>query len=192
MTTASDGPVGAAHEPVMVGVDGGVAAPPADRSDAIVRAARSWIDTPFVHQGDVLGVGVDCVMLVVRVYSEAGVLPPDFPDPRPYPRGWYLERGDTRYRDALAAHFVQARGPLVNDCPVHGRRLEPQCSWCYERAPQPGDLVLFRVGKAAAHSGIVTAWPYVVHAYPERAVCEEPSDRNALAEHPIVSVWRPR
>jgi cell wall-associated NlpC family hydrolase len=31
--------------------------------------------------------------------------------------------------------------------------------------PEPGDIVLFRVGRLYSHSGIVIAWPLIVHAH---------------------------
>lgn len=43
-----------------------------------VEIARSYIDTPFHHQGRVPGVGLDCVGLVICVARELGKLPPDF------------------------------------------------------------------------------------------------------------------
>jgi cell wall-associated NlpC family hydrolase len=155
---------------VMVGLAGRVAPSCEGLSLRIVTEARSWVGTRFQHQGDVKGVGIDCVMLALRVYQAAGVLPADFPDPRPYPRGWFLRPGDSRYRDGLAAHFVDVLG----------------------QDPQPGDLCLFQIGRAAAHSAIVIEWPRVVHAAPGECVIEDRADRNELGGKPLLSLWRPR
>jgi cell wall-associated NlpC family hydrolase len=113
---------------------------------AYVAEARTWISTPFVHQGDVRGVGVDCLMLIVRGAQAAGCLG-DIPDPRPYPRMWAARDG--RYLDSLAPHVVPQPG-----------------------TPEPGDIALFRMGRAPCHAAIVIAWPLVIHAIPERGVCE--------------------
>lgn len=54
----------------------------------VADAARTWIGTPFVHQGRLKGVGVDCVGLVIGVARELGLTDYDFnaygmqPDPR--------------------------------------------------------------------------------------------------------------
>ena len=42
--------------------------------EAIVAAARSWLGTPWRHQGRLKGVAVDCAGLVVGVGRELGLL----------------------------------------------------------------------------------------------------------------------
>ena len=37
---------------------------------AVVAEARSWIGTPYHHAADVKGHGVDCAMLLIRVYCD--------------------------------------------------------------------------------------------------------------------------
>ena len=127
---------------------------------AVVAAARSWIGTPYHHAADVKGVGVDCGMILVRVFCDLGLVEPF--DPRPYTRDWMLHRDDERY---LA--FLLARAHEV------------------ER-PDAGDVILFRFGRCFAHGGIVaTSKPLtIVHAFaPARVVLEEEVHRNAeLAE----------
>ena len=100
---------------------------------AVVAEARRWIGTPYHHQADVLGAGVDCGMLLVRVYVDCGLVPAF--DPRPYPVQWHLHRSDERYLG-----FLIARGIEVE-------------------APEPGDIVVWRIGRAYAHGGVVTGWP---------------------------------
>lgn len=111
----------------------------------IVACALAWRGTRFVHQGAVKGVGVDCLQLVAAVGRESGALPADFALPTVYPRGWFLR--DSRYVDLLLPYLA----------PIEG-------------TPEPGDVALFRVGRAPAHAGIVVAWPRVVHADPEAGV----------------------
>lgn len=41
--------------------------------EAIITAARAWLGTPFHHQGRLLGVGCDCIGLVVGVATALGV-----------------------------------------------------------------------------------------------------------------------
>lgn len=128
----------------------------------VVAAARAWLGTPYHHAADLKGVGVDCAMILVRVFCDLGLVPPF--DPRPYVRDWMMHRDDERYLGFLGE-----------------RSREVQ-------APQPGDVVLFRVGRCFAHGGIVTgADPLtLVHAYaPARCVVEERLDRHPdLAARP--------
>lgn len=42
-------------------------------ADDIIAAARAWLKTPFHHQGRLVGVGCDCVGLVVGVAGALGV-----------------------------------------------------------------------------------------------------------------------
>ena len=97
---------------------------------AIVAAAREWIGTPYHNCADVKGVGVDCGMLLVRVYVDLGLVEPF--DPRPYSPDWHLHRGEERYLGHLLAR-------------AHG-----------VARPAPGDIVLFRYGRCYSHGGIVT------------------------------------
>jgi cell wall-associated NlpC family hydrolase len=124
--------------------------------NAIVAEARSWIGTPYHNCADIKRVGVDCGMLLVRVYVDLGIVAPF--DPRPYTHDWHLHRGEERYLDALLARAVRV-----------------------ER-PEPGDVMLFRVGRCYSHGGVVTrADPLtIVHAsFPAQIVLEETVMQNA-------------
>ncbi len=122
---------------------------------AIVADARTWIRTPYHNCADIKGVGVDCGMLLVRVFVDTGLVPPF--DPRPYPIDWHLHRDDERY---LSFIFDRAREVAE---------------------PQPGDVMVVRYGRCYSHGGIVTnAKPLkIVHAFhPARMVLEEEVERN--------------
>jgi hypothetical protein len=85
--------------------------------------------------------GVDCAMLLVRVYCDLGLVEPF--DPRPYTRDWFLHRNEERYLS-----FLLARSKEV-------------------RAPGLGDIVLFRMGRCFAHAGIVSREDplSIIHAF---------------------------
>ena len=137
---------------------------------AVVAEARSWIGTPYHHGADIRGVGVDCAMLLVRVFCDLGLV--ETFDPRPYPRDWMLHRDEERYLPFVAdrAHEVEA--------------------------PGAGDVVIWRVGRTFSHGGIVTAWPLVVHAFAKaRIVLESDASmpgRFADPRHPrrFFSCWK--
>jgi len=111
----------------------------ADIRDAIVEEARRWIGTPYHHMADVLGVGVDCAMLPLRVYQSVGLIPLDV-DPRPYPHDWMLHRSDERYLQNVERFASKVDEPL------------------------PGDIALFRIGRCLAHGAIVETPHMMIHA----------------------------
>jgi NlpC/P60 family putative phage cell wall peptidase len=144
----------------------------ADESRARVLAeARRWLGTPYHHMADLPGVGVDCAMILVRVFCDLALVRPF--DPRPYTRDWMLHRDDEKYLGVLlaSAHEVEA--------------------------PSPGDVMLFRIGRCYAHGGIVTKADQltILHAYaPAACVIEEEVRRNAdlamrLAGAKFFSHW---
>jgi cell wall-associated NlpC family hydrolase len=126
----------------------------------IVSEARAWLGTPYHHAADIIGVGVDCAMILVRVFCDLGLIEPF--DPRPYTKDWMLHREDERYLGFLTDRSREVDQPLA------------------------GDVILFRVGRCFSHGGIVTdAKPLkIIHAFaPARCVVEEEIARNAeLAE----------
>jgi hypothetical protein len=98
----------------------------------VVTEARRWIRTPYHHGADIRGAGVDCLMLLVRVYADLGLIPRI--DPRPYQADWMLHNNDELYLDGVLAH---------------AREVE---------SPKPGDIALFRWGRTLSHGGIVTVF----------------------------------
>lgn len=118
------------------------------RARVLVEAC-SWLRTPYRHHGDVRGSGVDCAMLLVRVYHGAELIP-DI-DPRPYPVQWHLHKGAERYLS-----WVEQYAKPVS-------------------SPKAGDIVVYRIGRAFSHGGIVVNWPIIIHAHNMRSktgMCE--------------------
>jgi cell wall-associated NlpC family hydrolase len=99
----------------------------------------SWLRTPYHHMGAVKGAGVDCAMLLVRVFQDAGLVP-QF-DPRPYDMTWHLHRSEERYLGFIVQHADEVY------------------------RPEPGDIVVYKFGRAYAHGAIVIAWPEIIHAH---------------------------
>jgi cell wall-associated NlpC family hydrolase len=125
---------------------------------AVVAEARSWLGTRYHHAADVKGRqgGVDCAMLLVRVYCDLGLV--ERFDPRPYTRDWFLHRNEERYLGFLLARSHEVREPGL------------------------GDIVLFRMGRCFAHAGIVSRTDplTIVHAFgPARYVVEDVIARRA-------------
>jgi hypothetical protein len=99
---------------------------------SVVAEARRWIGTPYRHGSDVRKGGVDCIMLLVRVYSDLGLV--KVKDPRPYAPDWFLHRSEEIYIAGLEQY-------------AHEVAL-----------PGPGDIVVWRYGRTFSHGGIVTSW----------------------------------
>ncbi|MDE2182894.1 MAG: hypothetical protein KGJ78_07725 [Alphaproteobacteria bacterium] len=124
-----------------------------EKADAIVRIARSWIGTPYMHQASLRGAGCDCLGLLRGVWRELnGEEPEDVP---PYTADWAEAHGET-LRDALARHLSPV--DLVS--------------------VRPGDVVLFRMAArgAAKHCAIVAEQDGVrtlIHARQDARVREE-------------------
>jgi cell wall-associated NlpC family hydrolase len=138
---------------------------------AVVAEARSWLGTPYAHAQALKRAGVDCGMLIVRCFVDAGAVEPF--DPRPYSRTWFLHRDEEQY----LAHILKRGGEI-------------------EGPPGPGDIVMWRIGRLYAHGAIVSEWPRVIHAYaPARMVIESDVSlagvMNDEAVHPrrYFSVW---
>jgi NlpC/P60 family putative phage cell wall peptidase len=130
----------------------------ATRAD-VVAEARSWRRTPYRLAQDVKGVGVDCALLLLRVYADLGLIEPF--DPRPYPADWMLHRSEEKFLKIVLAR---------------AHEISPDQA-------EPGDVVLFRVARCFAHGGIITiAKPLtVVHAYSHAwQVVEERADQSAI------------
>lgn len=108
---------------------------------AICAEARSWLRTPYHHHGDIKDVGVDCAMILVRVYSAVGLTPHDF-DPRPYAQDWHLHHTEEKYLGFVNAYATEVSIPL------------------------PGDIALWRFGRAYSHAAIILDTDgTILHAY---------------------------
>ncbi len=134
-----------------------------DIRDRIVAEARSWIGTPYHHHGTVKGAGVDCAMLPQAVYTALGLMAPaDFGE---YPTQWHLHHDEERYLAIVTRYAAEIA----------------------EDQAEPGDFVLFRVGRTFAHGGVVVdpARRTMIHASMEaRAVILERWDAGRLARSP--------
>lgn len=136
----------------------------ADQRAAVVAQARSWLGTPYIGCADVKGAGVDCGMLLVRVFVDTGLCAPF--DPRPYDQQWHLHRGEEKYL-----------GFVFDHC-------------CEVANPQPGDVMVMKIGRCYAHGGIVScAAPLtLIHAFqPDEMVVEDTLSRRAELMKPSLA-----
>jgi NlpC/P60 family putative phage cell wall peptidase len=128
-------------------------APETLMGEALVRAARGWIGTPYQHQASLKGVGCDCLGLLRGVWRELrGAEPETVP---PYAPDWAGDGTETM-REAFARHLrAVAPADLAQ-----------------------GDVALFRMAARgpARHCGIVAARAgklTLIHARQNKQVSEE-------------------
>jgi cell wall-associated NlpC family hydrolase len=105
----------------------------------VVLCALQWVRTPYHHQGRVKGVGVDCAGLGMGVFQACGLVPAI--DAGNYPPDWNLHHDTERLADWVEQFATR-----------------------HHHRPQPGDVVLYRFGRAFGHLAIVVDWPLIVHA----------------------------
>jgi len=128
-----------------------------------VAIARTWIGTPYRHQGSRKGVGCDCLGLVRGVWRELYGEEPERPPA--YQPDWAERAGEDRLLEAARRYFG---APVA----LSGLRA--------------GDVILFRwrADCAAKHAGLVSGPDRFIHAYEQAAVIESalvPSWRRRIA-----------
>ena len=138
----------------------------------IVERARVYIGTPYIHNGRLLGVGVDCAGLLACVWGDLGVV---VDDPGSVPAGQDNFEGMLA---GIAAHATLVTGYML-----------------------PSDVIVFRSRLMPNHVGILAegypaqgnGLPTMVHAYGGGAVqrvVESPLDPRWMSK--MHSVWRYR
>jgi NlpC/P60 family putative phage cell wall peptidase len=116
----------------------------------VVHEARSWIDTPYLHQGALKHAGADCLGLIRGVYRAIYASDPETPPP--YSPDWAEASGDEAMAAAARRHLM-AIG------------LDELAA---------GDVALFRWrdGHPAKHAAIIVSPATMIHAQSGAAVCE--------------------
>lgn len=114
-----------------------------DLAQRIMAEARSWIGTPYRHQGSAKGIGCDCLGLVRGVWRE--IYGAEVEVPPAYSSDWAETTGEETLLNAASRH-LQAR-------PIGEVR--------------PSDVLIFRWRPylPAKHCGIATDPGRMVHAY---------------------------
>lgn len=120
--------------------------PHSDKRCAIVAEARSWIGTPYHHQGSVKGVGCDCLGLVRGVWR--ALLGPE---PEAIP-GYSNDWGEIGAHESMLA---AARRHLIEVDPAEALA---------------GDVLVFRMraGRVAKHAGIMVGCAGPIRGRPHK------------------------
>ena len=124
--------------------------------DRIIAEAKTWLKTPWHHQGRIKGAGVDCAYFLVEVYSAVGLI--QSVDLGEYPPDWHMHRDEPLFTDILEGYAYPVDEPL------------------------PGDIAMFKFGRAAAHGSIVMEWPLIIHAFKDERMVTISDASRALAD----------
>lgn len=145
----------------------------------IVKEARTWIGTPFLHQGRVKGEsgGVDCVGLVIEVYKAVNLLDGDY--------------------DSGAYQMVTDGKQLQHELSEHGKLVWNEGDKFWKAKALPGDIALFQTAKLRQHVGIISTVHIrdntfefgIIHAYNTKGKVVEHS-LNGRWEKLMVQIWR--
>src|SRR5258708_31549110 len=123
----------------------------ASRQD-VADEARSWIGTPYELRQMVKGAGVDCGLLPYCVYRKFNLIP-EF-SPEWLSGDWFCHTTDERYLLMISKYLRRLVTSRVNGV------VEAL----------PGCLALVKTPESRVfnHAGIVTTWPRLIHAVPDR------------------------
>jgi cell wall-associated NlpC family hydrolase len=138
-----------------------------EQRKAVVLEAKTWIGTPYSHQGRIKGAGVDCGMLPIEVFEKCGLM--EHIDVPYYNVAWHLHHGEEKYLGWVKKY----------------------CTEVTDREPLPGDMILYKYGRCISHSAMVTEWPQVIHAYVGQGVLLANAENQALKKKQvsIYSFW---
>ena len=128
----------------------------AEYGERIVRAARCWIGTPYLHQASLKGAGCDCLGLLRGVWREiVGAEPEEL---KPYSSDWAEAGGQETLLEAAQRYLAPGNAISFS----------------------AGDVLLFRWRPDAPskHVAIASSGSSMIHAHEGAAVCE-------IAIHPV-------
>jgi len=133
---------------------------------AVVAEAMTWCKTPYHHHGRVKGAGVDCVQILIAVYSACGII--NECETGHYAPDWMLHRSEEIYLAGIEKYMHKVD------------------------APQPGDVALYKFGRCISHAGIVVEWPLIIHAHmQDKMVLLADGERGSLEGrlYGFYSLW---
>lgn len=108
--------------------------------ETIANEAMEWLRTPWHHQANIKGVGVDCAMFIISVYKNCGLLNSDF-DVENYARDWHLHHSEEKFLKYIQQNCKEVKTAFK------------------------GDIALFKFGRCISHGGIMLNDVDVIHAF---------------------------
>lgn len=117
--------------------------------EELVEEAMTWQGTPYVRNGRIKGVGCDCGTFPSELYTSMQVL--SVAEIGHFSSDWFKHTTNNRYLYEAMKHATLM--------------AETRCFASMQGA-QPGGLLLAKVvgSRVYNHSGVVVAWPHILHA----------------------------
>ncbi len=139
-------------------------------AERIIAAARTWVGTPYHHQAQLKGVGVDCVGLILGVGKESGFMSPDVDD--------RFAEFDGYSRVPNPRKMLRGMELFLQPAPF---------AWKQPTPPPPGSIGWFQWrSDLPMHLAVIAETdgrPTMIHAY---------SLADAAVEHTIDATWQQR
>lgn len=149
----------------------------------VVVEAESFKGTPYVKNGRMKGIGVDCGTFPFLVYRAVGLIRAGeegiFADEAVVPRSqdWFANAPTERYLAAVLRYAI---------------RVIDGMSYPTLKA-EPGNLALTRCAgsKKFNHAGVVTRWPKLIHATADGGVVEVDASTHWMWSFREVAIFDP-
>jgi len=136
-----------------------------DKTDQqIIDVLNSWKGTKWIHGQSLKGVGTDCIQFVISAAKELEWLPSDYQSIK-YNRDWALH----------------------NERSILLEEINKVCDEISLNEIQIGDLLIFKFGKCAGHSGFYIGNNKIIHSKIKAGVVEDVFDVKNFH-----SAWRIR
>lgn len=121
----------------------------------VIEEAKTWLKTKYHHMGRIKGAGVDCGQILIAVWENCGLIT----DPKigHYYADWALHRNEEKYLEWISLHTKKV-----------------------DRAPLPGDIILYKFGRCISHAAIVVEYPLIIHSYINLGVIYSDSQRDSI------------
>lgn len=131
--------------------------------EQITSSARSWLGTPFVHQGRVKGKGCDCLGLVMGVATDVGI----------------------KINNRPIKDFDERNYSMLPDGKALKSKLDKLLTKKQKCSAQPGDVFLMNFGGNPQHMGFFSDYPNspaiaIIHCY---------SGSGKVVEHRLNDFW---
>ena len=118
--------------------------------EQIIDILNSWKGTKWIHGQSLKGVGTDCIQFVISAAKELEWLPPDYQSVK-YNRDWALH----------------------NERSILLEEINKFCDEIPLNKIQIGDLLIFKFGKCAGHSGFYIGNNKIIHSKIRAGIVEE-------------------
>lgn len=107
----------------------------------VLEEAKSWIGTPFMHHTLHKGLGVDCGMFIMGVFSNIGLVKKEIP--KFYPEDWAFHKPEGEKFDSA---------------------VKKNCTEIKKEDLKPGDVILYKFGKCLSHASIFVEDDIIIHS----------------------------